>query len=467
MTVGLQSRTGDAAATAGRDRMRILLCTGETGGESDLVTLFAEHGATVQVATDRESYVAVAAREEFDAVLVDLPSQRSAATDWREEVLDERVRAGTVVVAAPPERENDAVRTLEKGVRAYLTKPCTARQALAALLVVAENRRLARRLRAAEARLRDEGRSVDSVEPPREIIGCSPAVRRLTGVISRAGLNDAIVLIEGKPGVGKSLIAELVHRNGRRASGPLHTVNCEGLIESTLDDAITKASGGTLVLEEVDRLSTRCQSRLVRYLKDVGAGVQRDVRIVATTSARLAELTAKGAFREDLYYRLNMFPVVVPGLAERREDIPLLARHFLARSAEREGLPDRGFTPGAMILLEAHPWPGNTAQLERAVFRAHQLADGGPVDRVHLFGPSTGVNPPPDVQGLTDPIAGEGAEEEELGEDDIRPFQEEEKRLLARALKATKGNVRRAAQLLGIGRATLYRKIQIYQLRLN
>ncbi|MBK8980602.1 MAG: sigma-54-dependent Fis family transcriptional regulator [Planctomycetes bacterium] len=464
MSVGLQSRTGEAAIATGRERVRILVCTGSAGAESDLVTLFAQHGATVQVATDRDSYVAAASREEFDAVLVDLPGQPSASSAWRDEVLDERVRTGTIVIAAPAEREADAVDALGRGARAYLTKPCTARQAVAALLVVADNHRLARRLRALESRLAESGGNGGPGEAPAELIGCSPAVRRLGGVISRAGLNDATVLIEGKPGVGKSLIAELVHRNGRRSCGTLRAVDCDGLTEAGLDDAIQSAAGGTLVLEDVDRLSSRCQSRLVRYLKDAGAG--RDVRIVATTAARLAELTAKGTFREDLYYRLNVFPVVVPGLAERREDIPLLARHFLARSAEREGLPDRGFTPGAMILLEAHPWPGNTAQLKQAVLRAHQLADGGPIDRVHLFGPSTGVQPPPDVQGLTDQIGGEDVDAA-LGEDDIRPFQEEEKRLLARALKATKGNVRRAAQLLGIGRATLYRKIQVYQLRLN
>ena len=463
MSVGLQSQAGEASAAVGRDRLRILVCTADVSAEGDLVAPFAARGATVQVATDHAGYTDAVARDEFDAVLVDLPAQVTAESRWREDVLDERVDSGVVVLAVPSERDAEGAAAMERGALAWLTKPCTATQAAAVLLLVAENRRLTRRLRALEARRSAE---VADLEPA-ALVGCSPAVRRLSGVISRAGMNDATVLIEGKPGVGKSLVAELVHRGGRRQGAPLVTLDCEGLEETDLEASLQRAEGGSLVFEDVDRLSNRCQSRLVRLLKETAGEGCRNVRILATTSARLAELTARNAFREDLYYRLNMFPVVVPSLSERREDIPLLARHFLARSAVIEGLPDRGFTPGAMILLEAHPWPGNTAQLQQAVLRAHQLADGGPIDRVHLFGPSTGVAPPPDVQGLTDRVVGVTDAEEELSEDDIRPFQEEEKRLLARALKATKGNVRRAAQLLGIGRATLYRKIQVYQLRLN
>ena len=457
MTVGLQSRVG-ASVSAGRDRIQVLVCTGDPGVEAGLVDAFAERGGVVQVVTDRGGYLAAAERDAFDAVLIDVPADPAADDGWRDKVLDDRVADGSVVLAVPADRENVALAAMDRGAIAYLVKPCTARQAAGLLATVAENRRLQRRLRVLEARRAAEN------EPVR-LVGVSPTVRRLSGAVSRAGMNDATVLVEGKPGAGKSLVAELVHKNGRRANLTLLSLECEGLEESELEAALTRANGGTLVLEEVDRLPNRAQSRLVRYLKESSNGSVRDVRIVATTSARLAELTARGAFREDLYYRLNMFPIVVPALCERREDVPALARHFLDRSSAVEGLPDRGFTAGAMILLEAHPWPGNVAQLRQAVFRAHQLADGGPIDRVHLFGPSTGVNPPPDVRGLTDRLPEQ--EDDELSEDDIRPFQDEEKAILARSLKATKGNVRRAAQLLGIGRATLYRKIQIYQLRLH
>ena len=189
---------------------------------------------------------------------------------------------------------------------------------------------------------------------------------------------------------------------------------------------------------------------------------------MATTSAKLPEQVSRSKFREDLYYRLNVFPIPIPSLQERRDDIALLATHFLKMSEESTGVSQAGFTASAMILLESHPWPGNVAQLQNAVLRAHSIAGTNPVDSVHLLGPSTGL----EVDGVehiaaANPVAPTSDEEEEIREEDILPLDAEEKRLLARALKATKGNVRRAAQLLRIGRATLYRKIQIYKLRLH
>ncbi|MEO0478130.1 MAG: sigma 54-interacting transcriptional regulator [Planctomycetota bacterium] len=437
---------------------RVLVCTADASVEDAFADVFTSHGIRVQVVTSHEQYLQVTARESFDAVLVDLPLRADSNSVWRERLLEDRLDAGNVVVAVPAEREEDAIQAVERGAAAFVTKPCSARQTAASLALVAENRRLARRLKALEHRAKIE-------EAPKDLVGCSAGVRRLSAAITRAGMNDATVLIEGQPGSGKSFLAQLIHEKGRRADKGFVALNCDGVDDVEVEGAIERAQEGTLLLEDVDKLPARAQSRLVRHLKESSGSEERSVRILATTCSKLAEQTARGTFREDLYYRLNMFPIVVPTLAERREDIPLLAKEFLARSAMREGLPERGFTPGAMILLEAHPWPGNVAQLEQSVARAHQVADGGTIDRVHLFGSSTGMNPPPDVQGFTDKLPEQ--EDEELTEDDILPFQEEEKRLLGRALQATKGNVRRAAQLLGIGRATLYRKIQIYKLRLQ
>jgi DNA-binding NtrC family response regulator len=167
-----------------------------------------------------------------------------------------------------------------------------------------------------------------------------------------------------------------------------------------------------------------------------------------------------------------MFPVAVPSLVERTEDIPILAQHFLAASCRRSGLPDRGFSPTAMAMLETNPWPGNVTQLKNTVARAHSLADGNTIERAHLFAPTQQDGPAltaGGLAGLVGGVAAQGAqqEDEDVTESDILPFQEEEKRLLSRALRATRGNVRRAAQLLAIGRATLYRKIQIYKLTIQ
>jgi DNA-binding NtrC family response regulator len=458
MTLGLQTRSvGEIAPPQGT--FRVLACAGDPGVERELTNAVGPRGGTVTVVTSADSLQAAVARETFDVAFVDLPARRDGASEWREAVASRGIEGTSLVVAVTAERENDALALLGKTVVAYVTKPCTVAQAAAALDLAAENRRLRRRILALEAQMQDE-------ETEDEFIGNSPVIRRLSSAISRAGANDATVLIEGKPGVGKTLVARLIHKNGRRAKEPLEIVNCELVDEAMLEAALERSKEGSLLLEDVDRLAQRCQSRLVRHLKEASTN-QRAVRIIATTSARLNELTAKGTFREDLYYRLNMFPVTVPTLAERREDLPLLAQHFLRLSSVRSGLSDRGFTAAAMIMLEAHPWPGNVSQLKNAIVRAHALADGQQIDRVHLFGSSTGVQAPPGVQGLTDRMTVREIDDDEPSEDEIVPFEDEEKRLLTRALRATKGNVRRAAHLLGIGRATLYRKIQIYQLRMN
>lgn len=317
---------------------------------------------------------------------------------------------------------------------------------------------------------RDMRRRLGLLESGEAVIGCSTANRRLLGVLARVAESSATVLIEGKPGSGKSLAARVIHMSGRRSQRPHVVEPCASLTPEQLEESLGVAQAGTLTLEDVDLLPAPTQSSLVRYLKErspsgaVGQGL--DVRIIATTAAHLPELVARGQFREDLYYRLNVFPIVIPSLQERRDDIPLLANHFLEQSSERTGLPNKGFSAAAMILMEAHPWPENVAQLQNAVSRAHALANGGPVDRDHLLGPATGLQ----VDRLPRNIfeAPEVDDEDApVREEDILPMETEEKRLLARALKATRGNVRRAAQLLRIGRATLYRKIQVYKLRLN
>ena len=229
-----------------------------------------------------------------------------------------------------------------------------------------------------------------------EMVGCSPAARRLASVVRRIAESDATVLIEGKPGAGKTTAAEIVHAGGRRAAGPLVSVASDTISAEALDEQLAAADRGTLLLEDIELMPSAGQSKLVRYLKEGSsrrsADNRPDVRIIATTSARLPELVARGKFREDLYYRLNVFPIVIPSLTERKDDVALFATHFLRQAAEADGQTHKGFTASAMILLESHPWPGNVAQLQNAVMRAHALAGAKPVDSVHLLGPSTGIS---------------------------------------------------------------------------
>jgi DNA-binding NtrC family response regulator len=297
------------------------------------------------------------------------------------------------------------------------------------------------------------------------LVGRSPIMRRLLGVIGRAADSDATVLIEGPAGSGKSLASRVLHCKSRRSSKPLVAVDAATLDGETMAATIDKARDTTLVLEDIDRLPTSGQSVLVKHLKErSGSRSDAGPRLVATTTAHLPELIARGAFREDLYYRLHAFPMVMPALRERIEDIASIAEAVLVRGAA-SGKAFGGFTPAARHLLESMPWQGNIAQLEAVVRRAQALAGGAAIDREHLVAPAATSSA---VTGhATTRLEPAAKGDDEVSEDAVRPFEEEEQLMLSRALRATKGNVRRAAQLLGIGRATLYRKIQQYKLRLQ
>jgi len=332
-------------------------------------------------------------------------------------------------------------------------------QALSPLLALAVE------LASKTARLGELERVVVGIRSGSAMVGNTPTMRRLQAAVSRAADCDATVLIEGPVGSGKSLAARAVHIKSRRCSAQLIVKDCAALSADGLGEAIANGSQTTIILESVEQLSAAAQAVLVKHLKErTTSRAPSLVRLIATTSAHIPELVARGAFREDLYYRLHAFPVMVPGLHERVDDIPALSDAILDAGVPASGRNHHGFTPAARMLLESMQWPGNVAQLEATIRRGQMLAGGGAIDREHLMAPAARGVP----QMVPASITGNAnADEVELSESAIRPFEEEEKFLLGRALQATKGNVRRAAQLLGIGRATLYRKIQQYQLRLH
>lgn len=321
---------------------------------------------------------------------------------------------------------------------------------------------LAMQIARSATRCRSMETIVAGVHTGTALVGNSPVMRRLQGTLSRAADCDATVLIEGPHGAGKSLVARIIHCKSRRVSMPLRALASANLMPDELLRSIEESRATSLVLEDIDQLPPASQAQLVRHLKERTAKGPAP-RLIVTTAAHLPELVARGAFREDLLYRLHAFPIVVPALRERVEDIASIAAAFLGACNQAAGSGCAALTPSAIMLLESMSWPGNVTQLEAMVWRARLSAGGGAIDREHLLVNMTGgpAVVPPVAQQRDD---GGGAV---LTEESIRPFEQEEQLLLTRALRATKGNVRRAAQLLGIGRATLYRKIQQYHLRLQ
>ena len=381
-----------------------------------------------------------------------------------------------------------AVTAMRAGATHYLTKPfqqeqlqLTVEQALAVARLREENRALLREL---------QGRRSEH-----EIIGDGPAVRKLLESVASAAASRATVLLQGESGTGKELIARAIHAQSDRREGPFIRVNCaalpDALIESTLFGhekgafsgalkralgAFERANGGTLLFDEISEMRLDLQPRVLRAIEEReferlgGAGpIKVDVRIIATTNRRLDAEVAAGRFRDDLYQRLTVFPIAVPPLRDRREDIPALAHRFAARSASESGKDIQGFAADALELLTGYDWPGNVRQLQHAVERAVILTTE-PLLRVHLFAALRGVPAADALLARATATAGEtrspmqpetngsgpGAHVLALPSLDLT---EVERRVIEHALVLSGGNRTRAAQLLGINVRTLRRKL--------
>jgi transcriptional regulator with GAF, ATPase, and Fis domain len=318
---------------------------------------------------------------------------------------------------------------------------------------------------------------------PGGIVGSGRVVRELLGLVLMVAATDAVVLVRGESGTGKELLARAIHETSPRADTPFVKVHCAalapGLLESELfghvkgaftgahrDKAgrFELAGGGTLFLDEIGDISLEVQTKLLRVLQErtverVGSGepIPVDVRIITATHQNLEALIREGKFREDLFYRLNVFPVRMPALRERVEDIPELATHFLARFAERFGKKVQHFDDDALAALKAHPWPGNIRQLENMIERAVVVAEGG-VITLHELPPdlteepvAVPAAPPPAALAKTParPVAGWKAERER-----------QEREQLVRALAAADGNKAEAARALGVARSTLISRLK-------
>ncbi|WP_416898679.1 MAG: sigma-54-dependent transcriptional regulator [Minwuia sp.] len=322
-----------------------------------------------------------------------------------------------------------------------------------------------------------------------DLIGESPAMASVVDLSKRAAVSSIPILIEGESGVGKELVARAIQGSSERAGRPFVTVNCgaipENLVESVLfgheKGAFTgatqrnagkfqEASGGTLFLDEIGELRLDMQVKLLRALQEgevdpVGATrpVKVDIRLISATNRDLADMVREGAFREDLYYRLNVYPILIPSLRERREDVPLLIEHFTRAFAASENKPIRGLTPDAMALLNSYGWPGNVRQLENTIFRAIVLAEGDMLT-VNDFPQITGAAPAP-VSAETAQPAGVGTMGPGMlplldDQGQVRPLADVELDVIRHAIDRYDGQMSEVARRLDIGRSTLYRKLK-------
>jgi two-component system response regulator HydG len=358
----------------------------------------------------------------------------------------------------------EAVKAMKDGAYDFLTKPVQRTQLGRVIRSALERRALIQQNRALQQRL-------DALLQEGAVIGASPAFRRMITLIEQVADSSATALVQGESGTGKEGAARLIHQRSARRAGPFVAVNCAALPETLLESELfgyekgaftgaagrkegrfELADGGTLFLDEVADLSLVTQPKILRVLQEgaferVGGTrtLRVDVRIVAATNQDLAQLVRDRRFREDLYYRLKVITVNVPPLRERREDVRLLAEHFLRVYAAKNNRRLDGFSDEARRRLEGYSWPGNVRELENVVERGVVLAPGPVFDVTDLPEEVAGAAPLP-----------EGVLTVRIG----TPLAEIEKRLLEATLRATNGNKTLTARLLGIDVRTVARKLE-------
>jgi two-component system response regulator HydG len=447
----------------------LLVVDDEQANLDSLERVFSREGYRVLLSATGAQALELLRNEPVDVLLTDLMMPGMSGQELLRAVHAVAPEAEVVLMTAYGTVEA-AVSAMKDGAYDFLTKPLKRHAVLKSVAQALEKRRLVQENKQLRARLAGSGTP---------IVGQSAALRSTLDVIRQAAPSSATVLLLGESGTGKELFARALHEHSGRAQAPFVPINCAAIPETILESELfgyergaftgavqrkegrfERANGGTLFLDEVGELTLPMQVKLLRVLQEseierLGgtAAVKVDCRVVAATNQDLAARVREGKFREDLFYRLNVIQVVLPPLRNRAEDIPLLADHFVARYAAKNGKPMRGLTDGALQALSSWSWPGNVRELENAIERAVVLSRGTEIDLVDLpeqvraggparapFGPA-----PSDSRTLTVPL-GTTLDEIEL-------------RVILETLRHTNEDKNLAAQLLRISVRTIYRKL--------
>ena len=432
-------------------------------------------GHEVLIANDGERARQLVATKRLDVVLTDL---RLGAVDGLA-VLRAAKAADPgvlVILMTAYATVGSAVTAMKEGAADYLEKPVN----LDKLRLVLDRSLETRRLALENSRLRERvGRG--DVGLANMVRGTSPAMQRVLGLVEKVAVTEATVLLTGESGTGKEVVARAIHELSSRKEHPLVTVNCAALAETLLESELfghekgaftdaherklgwfEVARSGTIFLDEIGEMRPSTQAKLLRVLEDrrfhrLGGSqvIEANARVLAATNRNLSEDIAHGRFREDLFYRLNVFPIELPPLRERREDLPALIRHFLRRA----GYAGPGVQPEELRALRGYDWPGNLRELRNVLERAVILAGDGPIgpDEVHLPARPRVASPATTDLGAAAGVIGAGAPGTGEG-----TLSEAEERLIRDALERAGGNKSKAARLLGITRRALYGRLERY-----
>jgi DNA-binding NtrC family response regulator len=443
------------------EQASILIVDDEYSVRDSLSRWFAKDGLRVRAAENAREALEAAEQERFDVAVIDIKMPGMDGLELQERFRSTAPEMSVIMITAFASVES-AVRALKEGAFDYVTKPVDPDELSHLVRRALEHRRL----RAENTSLR---RTIDEFVSVDAIVGESPAVRKVMELVRHVAPTDATVLVVGESGTGKELIARAIHANSPRRYLPIVGVNCgavpETLLESELfgheKGAFTGAShrrkgklemadGGTIFLDEVGAISPKMQVELLRVLETkeftrVGGEepVRVDFRVICATNEDLEAAVREGRFREDFYYRVNVFTIEAPPLRTRRTDIPLLARHFLQRFAQQMDKRITEISVEAMTLLTEYDWPGNVRELSNAIERAMV------------------VGTPPAIQPADLPVSTHRKQAAHTGDSLLQV----ERDHIADVLERTGWNITHASRILDIDRVTVYNKIRKYGLQ--
>jgi len=443
-----------------QNQMRIMVVDDEMIVRESFYHWFKKYGHHVETAANGQEALDKLEKTPFDLLFVDIKMPGMDGLELLDHVCAEYPETFVVIITAYGSIES-AVKAMKSGASDYLLKPFKPAHIDLVMEKISQQKTLASQFHY----LRDRLGAMTRFD---NIVGQSPAMQRIFDMIPEIAATDASILLTGETGTGKELVAKAIHAKSGRANFPFIPINCGAMTESLLQDELfghtrgaftgaeknrkgflEAANGGTLFLDEIGEISMKMQVDLLRVLEEktitrIGSNepIDIDFRLICATSRNLAALIREGTFREDFYYRINVVEVPIAPLRKRKEDIALLARHFLAKYSQETNRHVDRITSEAQRRLEAYDWPGNVRELENAIERAVVLSKGRTLDKEDF----SFLKPPPPEKSPA------------------RSLQEAEKRHIQTILDESGGNVSQAARVLEINRSTLHKKINKYKL---
>ena len=453
----------------------ILVVDDDEQFRNGLISLLRDEGYSVSGATSGPAALLYASETHVDVILSDLVMEPMSGTQLLTQVSLKFPGIQMILMTGHGSIQN-AVEAMREGAYDYLTKPFKNEE-----LLIRIRRALQDKKKSAELeRLREV---VEKTFSFGNIVSQNEKMQQVFKLVRQVAETDATVLVLGETGTGKELIARAIHFNSPRRDNPLITVNCSAIPESLIESELfghekgaftganrlrvgkfEEAAGGTVFLDEIADLPLQVQTKLLRFLQEkqvdrigTNAPLIVDTRVVAATNRDLHTMVGDGTFREDLFYRLNVFPIVLPPLRERLDDIPLLAEYFLKKHQLPGRQPINGISPSVIHEMMNYDWKGNIRELENLMKRAIIKTEGSTL--IELDVPNrSGILPPEDLREppATTPLLYKKYLDQVL--------RDAEQKFLVRALKESKGNLNQAAKMMEVDRKTIYRKIEEYDI---